>query len=80
MKRTYRFVVEVNMTDDLKDVTCSIGSEANNPPTAAVVVAAEHMMTAAAMQGLDFETALKSLCDGARSNKVKMFEGKRADQ
>jgi hypothetical protein len=79
MKKTYRFMVEVEMTDDLKDVKCSIGVE-SEPPVAAIVIAAEHMMTVAAMNGLNFENSLKSLCDGARSNKVKMFQGNRADQ
>jgi len=45
------------------------------------MVAAEHMMTAAAMHSeAGFEKALELLCQGARSNKVKMFQGHRTDQ
>lgn len=78
--KTYRLMLEVNLEDDNSGATVGIGFDTDKPPFAALMVATEHLMTLTAMNHEDFEQSLKLLCDGARNNKVKMFEGKRADQ
>jgi len=78
---TWRFMLGVNVTGGEKEATVGIAVNPDDPPFVAIMVAAEHMMTAAAMHSeAGFEKALELLCQGARSNKVKMFQGHRTDQ
>jgi hypothetical protein len=70
------FQISVELNDDESKAVVSIGCDEIPVPMAAAMVATEHMMTAYALQsGAEFEKALTLLCEGARSNRVKMSEG-----
>lgn len=71
------FYIHVELDDDGKAATVAIGCEPGPPPPAAMLAAVENFMNLWAMQGADYENSLKLLCDGARTCKLILFEGKK---
>jgi hypothetical protein len=78
LPRQCGFQIEVLAKDDWSKSTVAIGCDRNPPPIAALVVVTEHLMTLVAMNSAaDFEKALQLLCEGARTNRVMMADGKK---
>jgi hypothetical protein len=77
LKRVCGFMIEVLASDDFDKAQVTINCDIDTPPDMALLVMVEHLMTVVAMNSdAGFEEALKLLCEGARSNKVQLTQGK----
>jgi hypothetical protein len=74
------FKIDVSVTEDNKSGTVVINCDTHPIPFIVLMVMTEHLMTMTALESNHkdgFEGALKSLCDGARTNKVQKYGGVR---
>lgn len=75
MSEVCRFQIEVEVADDRSTGTVKINTE-HEPSMAALMILVEHLMTMFALESAaGFDRALELLCEGARSNKIKIFKG-----
>jgi hypothetical protein len=77
LKKICTFSIEVHASPDFDKAEVRIGCDKDSPPDGAILAMTEHLMTMFAMHSaVGFEEALTLLCEGARSNKPQVAEGK----
>ena len=75
-KMLVTITLELDESEGVVGAKAEIGVEHPPLPFAVAMVAAEQFMTMVALESeAGFDKALESLCEGARTNKVKMFQG-----